>query len=80
MTSNTTVVLVVVIVVAVIVFLLDLVFEGLTSFEVKQLEKIKNSTSVVNEVNETDANGVSEENISETSDEGVDLDTTSNAE
>ena len=59
--ENTIVVISMVVIVAAIIFVLDLAFESLNKLEVKQVEKIKNSTnSVVAEANETS----NEENVS----------------
>ena len=73
--TNTIVVVVVVAIVSLIVFVLDLIFEGLTSLEVKQLEKIKGDSNVVNETvvdNETLENVVD----NALADEGVALNQT----
>ena len=85
--SNTVVVLVVVIVVSLLVFILDLIFDGITTFGVKQVEKLQDN-NVVNEVvednetseNETttedEQNSVNEENADTESNEGVSIEET----
>ncbi len=71
--SNTVVVLVVVIIVSVLVFILDLIFEGLTTLGVKQLEKLQGDSNVVNEV--VVDNEISE-NTTNVTDEGVSINET----
>lgn len=51
--ENTVVVLSMVIIVAAIIFVLDLAFESLNKLEVKQVQKMKNTTEVVQEADDS---------------------------